>query len=246
MKHVKQSGAILLLFGLTTLLSDCAHNAADDMQKLKQAGGRLRAAEPKYVAQYDVSLIEVQRPSEAKAQFGDMKISQLDTDKGRVFNAQDGLIAVVWTGPSNQLNFDLINKGESPVKVLWDEAAYVDIKGQTHRVIHSGVKLAERNSPQPASVIPSKGKLDDMVYPSDHVSYSDSASSGGWSQRHMFPCMTVMVCKEDQRALTIAHTGMNYRVLLPVQVGKDNFPYTFVFHVNKAEVVTVEVGEGSK
>ena len=222
------------------MLSGCvAHNAADEMQKRMQDRARLRALEPTYVAKYDVSLIEVQRPADAQAGFGDIKTSQIDTVKGRLFQAEDQLLRIIWNGPDVQLGFDLLNKADSPVKIVWDEAAYVDIGGQTHRVIHTGVKLADRNSPQPPSAIPSKGRLNDMVYPSDNVSYSNSSYSGGWSQMPMFPCMPGMVCPEHFRKLAAAHHGMDYRVLLPIEVGKERYPYTFIFRVNKAEVVTI-------
>jgi hypothetical protein len=195
---------------------------------------RLRTLEPSYVAHYEVSLIEVQRSLAAQARFGDIKIAP-DPAKG-FFMAEDHLMRIIWAGPDDRLGFDLLNKSDGPVKILWDDAAYVDITGQSRRVIHSGVKLVERNSPQAPSVIPSKGRLNDIVYPSDHISYY-----GNWSQRPMFPCLREgYACTDPDRKLVAAHTGLDYRVLLPVEVGKETYPYTFVFKVNKAEVVTVK------
>jgi hypothetical protein len=218
-----------------TLFSGCVgHNAADNPKNRLEEQGRLRTLEPSYVAHYEVSLIEVQRSPSAQARFGDMKIAP-DPAKG-FFMAEDQLMRIIWAGPDDQLGFDLLNKSASPVRILWDDAAYVDITGQGRRVIHSGVKLADRNSPQAPSVIPSKGRLNDIVYPSDHVSYY-----GNWSQRPMFPCLREgYACTDPERRLVAAHTGLDYRVLLPVEVGKETYPYTFVFKVNKAEVVTVK------
>jgi hypothetical protein len=62
--------------------------------------------------------------------------------------AEDHLMRIIWAGPDDQLGFNLLNKSGSPVRILWDDAAYVDITGQSRRVIHSGVKLVDRNSPQ--------------------------------------------------------------------------------------------------
>jgi hypothetical protein len=237
---MKTAAVLLLCLAIPTLVSGCvANNAVDKMEKRMQDQARLRALEPTYAATYDVSLLEVQRSSDAQARFGDIKTSHVGSGKGRLFHAEDELLHIMWTGPDVQLGFDLLNKSDSSMKVVWDEAAYVDIGGQTHRVIHNGVKLAERNSPQPPSVIPSKGRLNDMVYPSDNVSYSSSRYSGGWSQVPMFPCMPGMVCQDHFRKLAVAHSGMHYRVLLSIEVGKENYPYTFVFMVNKAEVVTI-------
>lgn len=224
-----------LVFVVVALFSGCVgHNAADDTKKRLEEQARLRTLEPRYVAQYEVSLIEVQRSLSAHARFGDMKIAP-DPAK-RFFMAEDQLLRITWAGPDDQLGFELLNKSDSPVKILWDDAAYVDITGQSRKVIHSGVKLADRHSPQAPSVIPSKGRLNDIVYPSDHISYY-----GNWSQRPMFPCLReAYACTDSDRKLVAFHTGLDYRVLLLVQVDKEKYPYIFVFKVNKAGVVTVK------
>ncbi len=65
---MKTAAVLLLCLALSTLISGCvAHNAADEMQKRMQDRARLRALEPTYVATYDVSLLEVQRPADAHA-----------------------------------------------------------------------------------------------------------------------------------------------------------------------------------
>jgi len=228
-----------MVCGLTcvviALFSGCVvHNTANDTKKRMEERARLQTVEPSYVAHYEVSLIEVQRSLSAQERFGDMKIAA-DRGKG-LFMAEDHLMRIIWAGPDDQLGFDLLNKSDTPVKILWDAAAYVDITGQSRRVIHSGVKLADRNSPQAPSVITSKGSLNDIVYPSDHVSYY-----GNWSQRPMFPCLQEgEICTDPERRLVAAHNGSNYRVLLPVEAGTETYQYTFVFKVNKAGLVAVK------
>jgi len=237
----------LRVFGLSfiavALFCGCvARNAVDENKKRMQEQVRLRALEPSYVAHYEVLLVEVQRPASAQARFGDIKIAP-DPAKGFLM-AEDRLMRIIWTGPDDQLEFDVLNKSDTPVKILWDDAAYVDITGQSRRVIHSGVKLVDRNSPQMPSVITSKGRLNDIVYPSDNVSYYSSQYGSGWSQKPMFPCLREKhSCTDLERKLVAAHTGLDYRVLLPVEAGKESYPYTFVFKVNKAEVVAIRKGE---
>lgn len=232
-----------LSFIAVTLFSGCvARNAVDEKQRRVQEQVRQRMLEPSYVAQYEVLLVEVQRSASAQARFGDIKISP-DPAKGFLM-AEDQLMRIIWTGPDDQLEFDVLNKSDTPVKILWDDAAYVDITGQSRRVIHSGVKLVDRNSPQMPSVITSKGRLNDIVYPSDSVRYYSSQYGSGWSQQPMFPCLRERrSCTDLERKLVTAHTGLDYRVLLPVEAGKESYPYTFVFKVNKAEVVAIKKGE---
>jgi len=222
-----------LAFIVLTLFSSCVgHNAADDMKRPTGPQARLGTLVPSYVARYEVSLIEVQRSEATQSRFGPIKIAP--ATKG-LFVAEDDLIRITWAGPDDQIGFDLLNKTDSPAKILWEDAAYVDISGQSRRVIHSGVTLLYRNSPQTPSVVPSKGRLNDIVYPSDHVSYY-----GNWSQRPMFPCLREgSPCTEQDRKLVAAHSGLDYRVLLPLEVGQEKHPYIFVFKVNKAGVVTV-------
>ena len=224
-----------LTCALLALFSGCvAHNTVDETKKRMEERARLQTVEPSYVARYEVSLIEVQRSLSAQTRFGDIKIIA-DPVQG-LFMAEDRLMRIIWAGPDDQLGFELLNKSDTPVKILWDAAAYVDITGQSRRVIHSGVKLADRNSPQAPSVITSKETLNDIVYPSDHVSYY-----GNWSQRPMFPCLQEGdVCTDPERRLVAAHSGSVYRVLLPVEAGTETYHYTFVFKVTKAEVIAVK------
>ena len=224
-----------LTYIAVALFSGCVvHKTVDDTKQRMEERARLQSVEPSYVAHYEVSLIEVQRSLSARARFGDMKIES-DPGKG-LFMAEDQLMRITWAGPDDQLGFDLLNKSETPVKILWDAAAYVDITGQSRMVIHSGVKLADRNSPQAPSVITGKGSLSDIVYPRDHVSFY-----GNWSQRPMFPCLQEgYVCTDPERRLVAAHNGSVYRVLLPVEAGTETYQYTFVFKVNKAGLVAVK------
>lgn len=236
------SAVFALSFIAATLFSGCvAWNAVDEKRRVQEQVGQ-RTLDLSYVARYEVVLVEVQRSASAQAHFGDMNIAPQPA-KGFLL-AEDLLMRIIWTGPDDQLEFDLLNKSDIPVKILWDDAAYVDITGHSRRVIHSGVKLVDRNSPQMPSVITGKGRLNDIVYPSDNVRYYSSQYGSGWSQQPMFPCVGERhSCTDLERKLVTAHTGLIYRVLLPVEAGKESYPYTFVFKVNKAEVIAIQKSE---
>jgi hypothetical protein len=63
-------------FIVVTLFSGCVgHNAADDTKNRLEERAQLQTLEPRYVAHYEVSLIEVRRPMSAQARFGDIKIA---------------------------------------------------------------------------------------------------------------------------------------------------------------------------
>ena len=116
-----------MLCGLTyivvALFSGCVvHNTVDETKQRMEEQARLPSVEPSYVAHYEVSLIEVQRSRSAQARFGDMKI---EADPGkRLFMAEHQLMRIIWAGPDDQLGFDLLNKSEASLKILWDAAAF--------------------------------------------------------------------------------------------------------------------------
>ena len=38
------------------------------------------------------------------------------------------------------------NRGDKPIKIIWDETSFVDGSGQPNKVVVSGTRLIERNS----------------------------------------------------------------------------------------------------
>ena len=66
------------------------------------------------------------------------------------------------------------NISNSTIKVVWDEAAYIDYNGETSKIMHKGIKYSEREASQPASVIIKGAKLEDVAIPTKNVSYSSS------------------------------------------------------------------------
>jgi len=38
--------------------------------------------------------------------------------------AEHQLMRIIWAGPDDQLGFDLLNKSEASLKILWDAAAF--------------------------------------------------------------------------------------------------------------------------
>jgi hypothetical protein len=67
------------------------------------------------------------------------------------------------------LQIVLRNKGNVPILLDWNSASFVDFEGKAFRVIHSGVKLVDRDSPQVPSVIPPGASIEDMVVSFDRI-----------------------------------------------------------------------------
>ncbi|MEX0719954.1 MAG: hypothetical protein WD059_04745 [Balneolaceae bacterium] len=95
---------------------------------------------------------------------------------------QDSSLSIVWIPHVSKFYFELENKTNHSMKVVWDEAAFVDPNGRSMRVMHSGVKYSDRENSQPSSIVVRGGSLSDLVFPTDYVSYA-SGQYGGWRER---------------------------------------------------------------
>lgn len=80
---------------------------------------------------------------------------------------------------SSGTEFLFKNKTNKPIKIVWDECAFIDQNGQSNKVLHSGVKLVDRNAHQPDSLIVPHGSLSDEILSTENV-YFDS-TLGHWS-----------------------------------------------------------------
>lgn len=141
----------------------------------------------------------------------------------------DDNIAIDWSYIyKSKLNFTLKNNTKSNIRVIWDNAAYVNASGKTDRVMHAGVKYIDRNESQPPTVIPSGSYIDDAIIPTSVVSYQAYV---GWTEGTLFGfSQTDRELAETQKSNTF---GKNIKVLLPIEIGERIIEYTFSFTVRK-------------
>lgn len=98
--------------------------------------------------------------------------------EAKEFLAEDKYISIKYTpdiveaGISVQIN----NKSPKVVKIIWDESAYISPDKQSQKIFHSGIKIADRSLPQPVSVIPPQGMIQDSLLPINSVTWD----AGGW------------------------------------------------------------------
>jgi len=179
---------------------------------------------------YDMSLQEVRRPAEAQERYGEQKIFLSEKDKNYVF--EDEMVKIAWLLTPGKIGFILQNKTEHPVRIIWDEAAYVDENGETHRVMHSGVKYINRDQSQPPSVVVQNGKLSEVIIPTDYISYVS-----GWSEQPLFPTGDMGELEKLKESSRV-YIGKTFQVLLPIQIeGKTN-DYVFIFKINDIKIET--------
>jgi len=181
-----------------------------------------------YQGFYNVGLQEVERPENAKERYGESKIINFEEEGKTKYSYEDELIKIVWLPLSTQFAFTLENKSDNSIKIIWDEAVYVDENGSSGRVMHSGVKYVDRSNPQPPTVVVKKAKVDDMVVPTDNIYYI-SGQYGGWQTKPLFPNRATS--QEELNALTQKYVGKTVKILLPLQIQETVNEYIFSFKV---------------
>ena len=79
------------------------------------------------------------------------------------------------------LSIAVRNTTNGTVEVEWTRSAIVDPNGQTHPVIHRGVKLADRGQGSAPSIIPAGANLNDFVFPASGINFEPLRGSSYWS-----------------------------------------------------------------
>ena len=215
---------VSIIFVLSILVSfeGCIETIQWDERK------RSYAAAPHLYAHYEIVLIAVERPSQAESQYGDMKLIPAASAQLPVNVAEDQLIKIIWLSPERRLPFVLTNKSEQRISLLWEEAAFIDVLHQNHRVIHAGLRAGNSEDSQLPSTVSSNNQLADFLAPAETAPLGRSSNTSP----PLFPCTKGEYC--DQ-ALALAQKGLTYQVLLPLQAGSDTFRYLFTFQVTSVE-----------
>jgi hypothetical protein len=136
------------------------------------------------------------------------------------------------------IGLEFRNKSSDVMEVAWDQSAYIDEDGNSSRLMKGNVSLAEKDRPQPNTVIPPGTKLQETVFPVDRV----QQNSGKWTQLPILPDVAHLFDKERLQELrgtprwghdylpgTRQLTGKNVRLFLRLLLNdqKQNVTVTF-------------------
>ena len=193
-----------------------------------------------YSADYSISLSKVERPEKATMRYGQQKIDTISSDKYR-YIFEDDMVRVLWLVSGRNISFSIQNKTDHSIKIPWDEAAYIDSKGSSHRVMHSGVKYTDRQSPQAPSIIARKTSIEDIVFPKDYVYWKEGGrySAGSWEEIPFFVSSDFHGTYVTGDYLTFtsfeqaakSNIKKSVQVLLPLQIEDVINDYIFTFVV---------------
>ncbi|MCF8363445.1 MAG: hypothetical protein K9G70_12575 [Prolixibacteraceae bacterium] len=182
-----------------------------------------------YKGYYDMGLQEVERPENAEEQYGESKIVTLEEDGKSKISYEDELIKIVWLPLTTQFSFNLKNKTDHSIKIIWDEAVYVNENGSSGRVMHAGVKYTDRNNPQPPTIVVKNANIDDIIVPTDNIYYV-SGQYGGWRTKPLLP--NKANTEEELNTLTQNYIDKTVQVVLPIEIEDTVNEYIFKFKVD--------------
>lgn len=76
-----------------------------------------------------------------------------------------------------QIYFTLVNNHSSSIRIIWDDAVYIDYSGSAHHIIHKDVKFINKGDSQVASIVPKNAKIEEVITPIECVNLTD----GQWT-----------------------------------------------------------------
>lgn len=172
---------------------------------------------------YVSSLTKVEKPSNNSIRYGKTTVVK-DYKNISKYSYVDNVIDILILGSSEDFSFILKNISNNSIKVIWNEAMFVDFDGNSSKIMHNGIKYSQREEDQPSTTIIKGAKINDAVTPTTNVYYDEGYTIGykthgnGWKTKSMYP--------EN----VIKRPGQ-LRLMLPIQIKDVINEYTFIFDV---------------
>ena len=161
-------------------------------------------------------LTKVEKPSNPAIRYGKTTVIE-DDKKVSKYSYVDNIIDIIILGTSQQFDFIIKNVSDNSIKVVWNEAVFVNFDGSTSKIMHVGTKYSQREADQPATTIIKGAKIEDLAAPNCNVRYSDILKE--WVTDSMYPSIP-------------ATSPGQLRLMLPIQIKDVVNEYIFVFDVN--------------
>ncbi len=162
---------------------------------------------------YSTTLSKVEKPANSRIRYG--KTTSESSDNGfSKYRYKDNIIDILIFSDGSRFYFEMENISTSSIKIIWDEAAFVNFDGSSERVMHSGIRYSDRGNSQPPTIIIKNSKLEDVAVPTNLIYYDD-----GWETRSMYP----------------RKPGLKpgkVKLMLPIQIRDVINEYVFIFDVD--------------
>ena len=140
----------------------------------------------------------------------------------------DEALSVTFFLDPDGISCNLRNKTNDPITINWNNVSWVDESSIAHKLIHTGIRLADKEAPQTPTVIPPLARIEETMFPAEYV----KSTARGWSKGSMWPVLGSL--SEDQSALKRFEESTS-SVFMPLEVHGKTKNYNFVFKVTSFE-----------
>ena len=165
---------------------------------------------------FNAILSKVEKPANQSIRYG--KTITL-TDKGvNKYNYIDNVIDITLLTTSKQFVFSIKNLSPNTIRIIWDEAAFIDTDGATSKIIHKGIQFIKREESQPPTSIIKNAKLEDIIIPTNKIYFSNISNE--WNNHSLFSNV-------DKNS-----NNQTIRLMLPIEIKGVTNEYIFEFSVN--------------
>lgn len=188
-----------------------------------------------------LGLKEVARPAKVKEAFGEYKLSnpidslinkELTPEQKKLFITNkyvDKMIDAELIVLNEQILIIVKNVTTRSIKLIWDEASFVDLEGHSSRIIHGGTKLIEKEKAQVPSIIAPNAKINDVVTPADNIFWDVPYDGGGkWKYKTLIKVENKDKEKQLEQLKEI-YIGKTVQLILPLKIEDVTNEYIFTF-----------------
>ena len=142
---------------------------------------------------------------------------------------EDSIMKIVWVYSGSFLGFIVTNRSGETFKIIWDDAAYIDLGNQSLRIFHTGVSYIDRDKPQPPTSVYKNTTLEELIAPASYTTFEPGQFTGGWKSRPLIPIAPgVFSSKVEYNERLI---GQILRVVLPIKMDERVLEYMFSFKI---------------
>jgi hypothetical protein len=149
------------------------------------------------------------------------RISMVKPTTSDITSFQDSFISVVFAISKKQIDFALQNRTPEPIKIDWNQVSYVDVTGKSHRVVHEGVRLIDKDRPQAPTIVPPTARVEDIILPSDYAQWTGS----DWEVRPLLP----------EGPLAKTYEGQSFSIFMILEVNGRAKNYLFTFKIRNVQ-----------
>jgi len=164
---------------------------------------------------YNFSLTEVEKNTNSGEQNYKFEITKFPDTVVTKYIIKDSLFDFVFYITEYQFEFDMTNKSNKDIKILWEKSAYINPKGERKRVIHKGISYSQKAVVQMPTIVPKNSKISEILLPSDNISVY-LYGNGGWT---IYPLFTSKdIGKNACAILAIEINGTLYEYVFKVKI----------------------------